>query len=168
MGAARLIELQFSRRNIKSSLEPVEGRWSRRTYPLMVALHTAVIGGTFLVGGSVRGRWLTLLLAVQPMRVWVLLSLGRSWNTRGAVADDIEVVTTGPYAYVRHPNYAIVITELASLPAAFGLGRLAIVATLVNALLLKIRIEEEEALLFQQPAYRAHFAEKRRFLPFLV
>jgi methyltransferase len=166
MAAARLIELRFSRRNIKDAGQTDEGDWSRRTFPAMVALHTSVIVATFLWGGSARLRWLALLIAAQPVRAWVLLSLGRNWNARGAVARDSEVVTTGPYAYVRHPNYAVVIIELAALPAAFGLVKLSIVATLVNAVLLKIRINEEEALLFEMPEYRRHFVAKRRFLPF--
>ena len=111
--------------------------------------------------------WLLLLIAAQPLRAWALLSLGRNWNARGAVASDMDVVTTGPYALIRHPNYAVVVVELAALPAAFGLGRLAAMATLANIVLLKIRIRDEEGLLFQLPAYARHFRNKRRFLPFL-
>jgi methyltransferase len=79
----------------------------------------------------------------------------------------MEVVTSGPYALVRHPNYAVVVVELAALPAAFGLRGLAALATLANIVLLKIRIGDEEELLFQLPAYERHFRTKRRFLPFL-
>jgi methyltransferase len=167
MGVARLIELAISRRNIQRNAESAEGDWSRRTFPLIVALHTAVITGTLLRGGRVRLPWLFLLMAAQPLRAWVLLSLGRHWNARGAVATDMEVVTSGPYALVRHPNYAVVVAELAALPAAFSLSRLAAAATLANIALLKIRISDEEALLFQLPAYERHFRHRRRFLPFL-
>jgi len=167
MGAARLIELAISRRNIQGNAESAEGEWSRRTFPLIVALHTGVITGTLLRGRRVRLPWLLLLIAAQPLRAWALLSLGRNWNARGAVASDMDVVTTGPYALIRHPNYAVVVVELAALPAAFGLGRLAAMATLANIVLLKIRIRDEEGLLFQVPAYARHFRNKRRFLPFL-
>ena len=167
MGAARLIELAFSRRNIQRNAETAEGPWSRRTFPLIVALHTAVITGTLLKGRRMRLPWLLLLIAAQPLRAWVLLSLGRTWNARGAVAKEMEVVTSGPYALVRHPNYTVVVVELAALPAAFSLGRLAVLATLTNIILLKIRIRDEEELLFQLAAYERHFRNKRRFLPFL-
>jgi methyltransferase len=77
----------------------------------------------------------------------------------------MAVVTGGPYAYVRHPNYAVVAGELFSLPAAFGLVRLALAATLANAALLTLRIREEEALLMAVESYRRHFEGKPRFLP---
>lgn len=93
MGAARLIELACSHRNISGAGENREGEGSRKTYPLMVALHTTVIVVTALAGGHVRWRWLLILLAVQPLRVWVIATLGRNWNTRGAVSDTIEVRT---------------------------------------------------------------------------
>jgi methyltransferase len=115
----------------------------------------------------VRRLWLALLIAAQPLRVWALLSLGRYWNARGAVAPDTDVVASGPYAHVRHPNYAVVLTELAALPAAFGLDRVAAAATLLNVALLTIRIGEEEALLFQIPSYQRQFARKPRFIPFV-
>ena len=168
MAAARLIELAFSRRNVRRSGPSTEGTWSRRTFPAMVALHTVVIIGTLSWGRRVHWPWLALLLAVQPLRFWTLLTLGRQWNARGAVADHLQVVTTWPYAFVRHPNYAVVITELAALPSAFGLDRAAVTATLINAALLKIRISEEEALLFRLPGYEEHFGDKPRFLPSLV
>ena len=167
MGAARLIELAISQRNIQRNPESAEGVWSRRTFPMIVALHTAVIIGTLLRGRRMRLPWLFLLMAAQPLRAWALLSLGRHWNARGAVATDMEVVTSGPYALVRHPNYAVVVGELAALPAAFSLGRLAAAATLANIVLLKIRIHDEEELLFQLPAYERHFRNKRRFLPYI-
>jgi hypothetical protein len=104
MATARLVELSFSRRNLKTAGESVEGTWSRRTFPAIIALHASIIMGTLLWGGRVRLPWLALLVAAQPVRAWALLSLGRRWNARGAVANDLEVVSAGPYAFVRHPN----------------------------------------------------------------
>ena len=79
----------------------------------------------------------------------------------------MAVATNGPYAFVRHPNYTVVVLELLALPAAFGLNRLAAVAAASNAVLLSIRIREEEQLLVELPGYREHFADRRRFLPWL-
>lgn len=166
MGGARLIELAWSRRNLASSGPTSEGRWSRATYPGVVALHVAVIGGTAVFGRrNSRRPWLVLLLAVQPVRAWVLLTLGQRWNTRAAVPATMQVATGGPYRHVRHPNYSVVAVELAALPLAFGLPRLAIAASLANALLLGPRIREEERALDRLPGYRAHFARKPRFIP---
>jgi methyltransferase len=165
MAAARLIELAYSKRNIEGA-ETNEAPLNRRLYPVMVALHTTVLAGTFLLGRSrCNWGWLTLLLLVQPLRWWVLSSLGRRWNTRGAVPETMSIETGGPYAHVRHPNYTVVAVELASLPLAFGLPRLAFAATLVNALLMVVRVRDEEALLFRLPGYEAHFGDKKRFIP---
>jgi methyltransferase len=168
MAAARLAELRHSRRSLERSGPAHEGRWSRATYPLIVALHAMVIGGTLFRGGRPRPAWLAVLLAAQPVRLWVLSSLGSRWNTRAAVPQRMDVVTTGPYAYVRHPNYSVVALELAALPLAFGLWRLAVLATLANAVLLGPRIREEEARLMALPGYREHFAGLPRFVPRLM
>jgi methyltransferase len=161
----RLLELRVSHRNVEAYANANEGEWSRRTYPLIVVLHAAVIGGTFLFGRKPRWPLVASFLALQPLRFWALLSLGPRWNARGVVPGDMAVVTGGPYAYVRHPNYAVVAGELFSLPAAFGLVRLALAATLANAALLTLRIREEEALLMAVESYRRHFEGKPRFLP---
>ena len=166
MSSARLLELRMSNRNIAAQPDRREGRLSRQSFPAMVALHTAVIGGTALLGTKkTHHGWLAILLAVQPLRWWVLTTLGKRWTARGAVPRHMEIETTGPYAYVRHPNYAVVAIELATLPAAFGLKRLAILATIGNAALLTLRIHDEEALLFELPGYAEHFGDKPRFLP---
>ena len=107
MAAARLGELALSRRNLSESGPTVESDLSRATYPLIVGVHMLAIAGTLLSGHRRSTPWLLLLLAVQPLRAWVLWTLGRRWNARGAVSDETEVEMGGPYALVRHPNYAI-------------------------------------------------------------
>jgi methyltransferase len=166
MAAARLLELRLSRHNIEESGPSGEGQASRRSYPLIVALHSIVIGGTLLAGSRrARRHWLAALLLCQPLRLWVLLTLGRRWNVRGAVSPVTEVATSGPYRYVRHPNYTVVAVELFTLPAAFGLTKLALSASATNAGLLAIRIRDEEELLMKLPGYRDHFETRPRFLP---
>ena len=165
MGGARLLELAYSRRNLRDAGDTREGSASRYTFPLIVFVHTAVIGGTAFWGRKPRFSWLALLLAVQPVRLWALMTLRDRWNARGAVARDMMVATDGPYAYVRHPNYAVVIVELLSLPMAFGLRQLALCASLANVTLLALRIRDEEALLTELPGYLDHFADKPRFVP---
>jgi methyltransferase len=168
MAAARLVELAWSARNLRRAGAASEGRWSRQTYPAIVLVHASVIGGTALLGrGRPRPGWLALLALVQPLRLWVLLTLGRRWNTRAAVPCAMTVATGGPYRAVRHPNYTVVVFELAALPLAFGLSALALMAGIVNAALLSVRIAEEEAALQRLPGYTAHFRGKPRFLPWL-
>src|SRR5688572_9816905 len=94
---SRLLELRFSRHNIRAYPSAEEGRWSRLSFPLVVLVHTLVLGGTLLFGG--RPRWPLLLpfLLVQPLRAWVIATLGWRWNARGVVPSSMEVATTGPY-----------------------------------------------------------------------
>lgn len=165
MGAARLLELAYSRRNLRHAGETREGTASRVTFPLIVFVHTAVIGGTAIWGSRPRLLWLAALLAAQPLRLWVLMTLRDRWNARGAVARELQVAREGPYAHIRHPNYAVVVIELLSLPMAFGLKPLALCATLANAVLLTFRIRDEERLLAELPGYVDHFADKPRFIP---
>jgi methyltransferase len=166
MGGSRLVELAVSRRNVRAIPGASEGEWSRRTYPLMVALHAVVIAGTAARGADApRIPWLALLLALQPPRAWVLGTLGRRWNTRAAVPGHLEVETGGPYRFVRHPNYTVVFLELLALPMAFRLPVLALAGTTVNAALLAVRIRDEEKLLFGVPGYREYAHGVPRFLP---
>jgi methyltransferase len=127
--------------------------------------HTAVIGGTLLFGSLLQPGWFLALLADQPLRAWTLSTLGHRWNARGAVPVSVAVATDGPYAYVRHPNYSVIVVELLALPMAFGLPRLALGASAFNACLLALRIHDEERLLFELPGYREHFGRRPRFLP---
>lgn len=165
MGAARLLELALSKRNIEQNADAKDSPKNQRIYPLIIAVHTATIAGTFIFGRKRSLPWLATLLAVQPLRAWVLLALGKRWNARGAVSPGTEVETSGPYAYLRHPNYAVVIVELLALPMAFRLPKLAVAATVANAALLAVRIREEEAMLMQLQGYAEHFGRKKRFVP---
>src|SRR5690606_18334266 len=139
-------ELAYSRRNMQRRPVSSEGQWSRGTYPLIVALHTAVIAMTLLRGGHrPAAAWLVALLAVQPLRAWILILLGDRWNARAAVPDSMPMETRGPYRLIRHPNYLVVVLELLAPPMAFRLRTLALLATAVNAALLAVRIRDEEA-----------------------
>lgn len=169
MAGARLFELRVSRRNMEASGPMSEGEWSRRTYPGIVAVHTAAIGLTALKGSNRPSwPWLALLLAVQPVRAWALLTLGRRWNVRAAVPRDMDVATGGPYRWVRHPNYTVVGVELAALPLAFRMPLLALLVSGVNGALLAGRIREEEAALRELPGWREHFEDRPRFVPGVV
>ena len=165
MATARLGELALSRRNVEQAEAVEEDALNRAIYPLIVGLHAVTIVATLLFGRRRSGFWLLVLLSMQPLRAWVLLTLRGRWNARGAVPDELEVETGGPYAYVRHPNYLVVLVELLALPMAFGLRGLAFLATLCNAALLGVRIRGEEAVLMERPGYREHFADKKRVIP---
>jgi methyltransferase len=79
--------------------------------------------------------------------VWVLATLGERWTTRIVVLPGAPLVTSGPYRWVNHPNYLIVIGEIAVLPLVFGLPMVAIVFSLLNAAILYVRIRAENQAL---------------------
>lgn len=113
----------------------------------------------------VRFSALTMTLFALSMRVWVLRTLGRSWNVRVVSKTDYPIVTAGPYRWIRHPNYLVVILELAFVPLIFGLWRSAVILSVANAVVLFFRIRLEERVLSRHRAWLAAFADKARFVP---
>ena len=98
------------------------------------------------------GFWLAMFVLLQLARIWVLATLGPRWTTRIIVLPDAPLVRRGPYRLLDHPNYVVVVGEIAALPLVFGLWQVALVFTLVNAAALTIRIRaENQALSACQP-----------------
>jgi methyltransferase len=95
---------------------------------------------------------LAIYAALQLGRVWVVSSLGRRWTTRVLVLPGATLVREGPYRLLRHPNYAVVVGEIAVLPLAFGAAVIAILFSVGNLLLIVRRIRIEDAALAPQRA----------------
>jgi methyltransferase len=102
-----------------------------------------------LVPASVSPNWYLVALygVLQLGRLWVLRTLGERWTTRILVLPGEQLVRGGPYRWLRHPNYAIVVAEIAILPLSFGAYGIAVTFSILNALLLLWRIRAEEAAL---------------------
>lgn len=107
---------------------------------------------------------LVLLGGCLAGRIWVWRSLGEQWNVQ-VVKSHRPIVDSGPYRYVRHPNYTIVIIEMFALPLVHTAYLTALICSSVNALILRHRIYHEEATLFAHPDYAAKMGTKPRFLP---
>jgi len=90
---------------------------------------------------------LSLFVLLQLGRLWVISSLGRYWTTRIITLPDTPLVRTGPFRYLRHPNYLLVIAEIAMLPLAFGAIAIATVFSALNLVLITRRIRIEESVL---------------------
>jgi len=167
-GLQRLRELARSRRNERRVSGP---RAAPRTYPLMVAIHVAlfVLPPLEVALSGRRARrpalWVGLLGAAAALRWWSIRALGSSWNVRAVVPRDLRPVTSGPYRFVRHPNYLAVALEMWALPMAGGARLSALVMSLLNALVLWPRIRAEERLLAAVPGYDEAFRGRARFLP---
>ena len=77
----------------------------------------------------------------------MLATLGRRWTTRILVVPGDRLVTTGPYRFLSHPNYVVVIGEIAALPLCLGLPGFALIFSAANLAVLGVRIRVENAAL---------------------
>ncbi len=113
-------------------------------YPAMVAMHSLWIGGLLVFGydQSVSWGWLAVFAVLQVLRVWILGTLGRRWTTRIIILPE-PLVTRGPFRYLRHPNYTLVVAEIIAAPMVLGLVWVAVVFTILNAAMLWVRIRVE-------------------------
>jgi methyltransferase len=146
----RLTELWHARRNTRALLEAGGIEVGGGHYPIMVALHAAWLLGILLTVPPQAGVSVPLLvvfLILQCARLWVLTSLGRYWTTRVITLPGAPLVRRGPYRYIRHPNYLVVVAEIAVLPMAFGAWVVAVVFSALNAALLAWRISLEDQAL---------------------
>ena len=142
-------ELLLARRNTRVLLAAGAHEVGARHYPLIVILHAAWLATLWLLAPGRPIVWplIGLFALLQCARLWVLATLGARWTTRIIVLPGAPLVAGGPFRLLRHPNYAVVVAEIAVLPLAFGLWWIALVFSLLNALVLAVRIRaESEAL----------------------
>lgn len=154
--AQRLGELAYAARNTRALRARGAAEHGAAHYPLLVALHAAWLLSLLLFvpwHTPPRWPWLGLFVLLQALRLWVVASLGPRWTTRIIVPPDAAPVRRGPYRWLRHPNYAVVAAEIATLPLAFGAWRIALIFTVLNTALLTWRIHvEKEALGYRRKA----------------
>lgn len=143
--AQRLGELVLARRNtqrlrVRGAIEVGAGH-----YPFIVALHAAwLMGLWFLAWDRPLILWLlTLFIGLQAARVWVIATLGGRWTTRIIILPGEPLVRRGPYRFLSHPNYVVVVAEILVLPLAFGLAWYALIFSFLNAALMAVRISVE-------------------------
>ena len=118
-------------------------------YPLIVILHAAWLIGLWVLAWNrpLNLPLAALFIAIEALRVWVLMSLGARWTTRIIILPGAPLVRRGPYRFLPHPNYTVVAAEIAVLPLAFGLWAYALAFTVMNAAILFVRIRAENAAL---------------------
>lgn len=145
----RLAELFMSARNTERLRARGAVEYGAAHYPLMVLLHAAWLGGLWILAHDLpaNGVLITLYAALQMFRVWTMASLGDRWTTRIIVLPNVPLVRTGPYRFLNHPNYFVVVAEIALLPLVFGLVEYAVIFSVLNALLLLWRIRAEDRAL---------------------
>jgi methyltransferase len=152
----RLVELWVSNINTGRLVARGAHEVGRRHYPMIVGLHVAWLAALWwwAPGREINSTLLLAFALLQLGRLWVIATLGSRWTTRIIVVPGAPLVHTGPYRYVRHPNYMIVIAEIALLPLVFGLWPIALLFTALNAAVLVIRIREEDEALRGAPSRR--------------
>lgn len=155
VGCERLAELVVSNRNRAWSLARGGVESGLGHYPAMVMLHTGLLAGALLEVWladrpflpALGWPMLALVLASQALRWWCIATLGPRWNTRIVVVPGLALVATGPYRWLRHPNYVAVVIEGVALPLVHTAWVTALTFTVLNALLLRVRIGAENAAL---------------------
>lgn len=156
--AQRLGELAYARHNTRRLLAQGGIEVGSRHYPAIVALHAAwliALVATVPAATPANLPLLVVFIALQGVRLWVLASLGRYWTTRVITVPDAPLVCRGPYRFTRHPNYLVVIAEIAVLPLIFGAWQIAAVFSALNLALLTHRIRVENAALASRRAQGA-------------
>lgn len=149
LAAQRLVELGYATRNAARLRAAGGAEFGQSHYYLIVALHAFWLIGLWLLGHdrAVDPYGLALFVVLQAARIWTIASLGPRWTTRVIVLPGAKPVQTGPYRWLRHPNYLIVVLEIAVVPLALGLPGLGVGFSLANAALLYWRIRVENAAL---------------------
>ena len=160
----RILELLVARNNEKWIKSKGGYEVGANHYPYMVAIHIgffiSLIIEFMVFKQAVSRFWLLLFvifISLQIMRVWVIASLGRFWNTKILVLPGAHVVKKGPFHFIRHPNYVVVTSEIIIIPLMFEAYFTAIVFTLLNIVILSVRIPKEEAALREVTDYKEVF-----------
>ena len=145
----RLGELWLSNRNTRRLLAQGAFEVGASHYPLIVAVHLLWLATLWWCAPAERVDllWLAVFLLIEAARLWTMTSLGSRWTTRIIILPRAPLVRRGPYRFVDHPNYLVVVAEIAVLPLVFGLWPLTLIFTLLNAAVLAVRIREEDRAL---------------------
>jgi len=171
LGVERGAELLISRANGRAAFAKGAYEVGQRHYRWMAALHVAFFfscaAEVLLLDRSFPGALgfvaLGLVVCAQTLRYAAVRALGQKWNVRIIVWPLAPPVTSGPYRFVRHPNYVAVAIELACVPLVHGAVLTAVAFSICNAVVLAIRIAEEERAL--GPGYAQAFRDRPRMIP---
>ncbi|MCM3719705.1 isoprenylcysteine carboxyl methyltransferase family protein [Fictibacillus phosphorivorans] len=168
----RLTEVKIAKKNEETLLSMGAVEAGSSHYKWMVMMHVSFFVFLFLevmfFGSTPPSWWLVpfvLFLIAQVVRIWAITSLGIYWNTKIVLLPGAEVVAKGPYRFIRHPNYLVVSLELLVIPLIFGAFVSAIIFTVLNILMLRVRIPTEEKALMELTDYENRHGQKQRFFP---
>lgn len=172
----RLYEVRLSKQHLKQSQQTSQAQaFPEVIYPFMVAFHTlwllSCVAEVYfwerpfipVIGIPMIGIWILTSLG----RLWVVGTMKDAWNVQVISNPQQTVVTTGPYRFIRHPNYVIVVLEIFCIPMIHSAYITALLGTIINAWIIRKRLETEEAYLASLPHYQSTMTHRPRFIPTL-
>ena len=173
VGIGRLGEVAISRRNQRKMKEQGVRKVVEPHFPWLVLFHGVILvcaGAEVLLLHrplipALAISMLALFVLSNVLRYWVIFLLGGLWNIQIMDSSRLGIVTSGPYRWVRHPNYTGVVMEVFSLPMIHTAWITAIIGTLGYFEILRRRLKIEDGVLMADPAYRQAMGAKPRFLP---
>lgn len=148
----RISELFLSKRNEKWLIQNGALEYGQMHYPFIVLLHvlffiSLIVEYSMQQPSSFSLLLLLLYFLLIGFKTWTVLSLGHYWNTKIFHIPNAPLIKQGPYKFIKHPNYLIVIAEIAVIPLIFHLYFTAIIFSFLNSIILFIRIKEENKVL---------------------
>lgn len=148
----RVGELILSKNNGKWLLENGAVEYGNKHYPFIVALHVLFILSMIFEYSLQKSPTFSLFMLflfflLLTFKSWVILSLGKFWNTRIYHIPNEPLIKKGPYHFFKHPNYMVVIAEIAVIPMIFNLYYTAATFSILNLIILSVRITEENKVL---------------------
>ena len=148
----RIGELLLSKRNEKWLLQNGAVEYGEKHYPFIVVLHVSFLVSlifeySMLQTVSYSSFLIAFYFLLIAVKILIILSLGKFWNTKIYHIQNFTSIKKGLYKYFKHPNYIIVIAEIAAIPLAFHLYYSAIIFSILNAIILFVRINEENKVL---------------------
>ena len=169
----RLYELRISKHHQKEMVAHGASKVDEPRFRWMVLLHTGVLVGAACEVVFLRRPFIpvlaavcfTIFLAANAIRWWVIRTLGEHWNVQVMNSTGMGVITSGPFRYVRHPNYAAVFAEMLVLPLIHTAWITALAGSAAHVVVLSQRLATEEKVLFSDAHYRDAMSSKPRFLP---
>ncbi|ATO28566.1 hypothetical protein RA13_11425 [Bacillus atrophaeus] len=154
LAVQRIAEIIVAKQNEQKVKKQGAIEYGEGHYPYIVLMHVlffvSLICEVLLLHKESSSWWigiLTAIILVQGVRYWALLSLGAHWNTKILVVPDAELIKKGPYKWLKHPNYAVVMVEIILLPLLYGAYWTLILFTILNAFMLSVRIRVEDKAL---------------------
>ena len=159
LAAQRTSELVLSARNARRLLARGAREHGREHFAWLVGMHAlfpvALVSEVVVIADRTTPfapPWLGVWLAAQALRYASIGSLGDRWTVRVLHLPGVPLVRRGPYRWLRHPNYVAVALELLASPLMFGAWRTALLFSLANLAVLRVRIRCEDRALAAERA----------------